>query len=106
MKLGILLLQNGVWDERRILPEAWIAEAVRPQIAIPGSCVRPWCSGYGYQFWTAPGGAFRAHGTFCQDSFMFPEKKLALSIQCREGTEEEGLLRRLHREVLQPLELS
>jgi CubicO group peptidase (beta-lactamase class C family) len=45
-KLGQLFLSGGVWNGRRVVPAAWIAEAATPRVvaASPGTL-------YGYQVW-------------------------------------------------------
>jgi CubicO group peptidase (beta-lactamase class C family) len=48
LKLGRLALQDGVWNNRRILPEGWIAESTKPYRQ-----PRPH-QGYGYQWWLQP----------------------------------------------------
>jgi len=35
MKLGELVEQNGMWNERQIIPASWLEESTRPQTRIP-----------------------------------------------------------------------
>jgi CubicO group peptidase (beta-lactamase class C family) len=44
-KFGYLYLQNGVWDGNQIIPEEWIAESTKKQIATTTD------DDYGYLFW-------------------------------------------------------
>ncbi|HWQ41229.1 MAG TPA: serine hydrolase [Desulfosporosinus sp.] len=44
-KFGQLYLDGGRWNDRQILPEAWVAESTKPQ-----SAAQP-IPGYGYQWW-------------------------------------------------------
>jgi CubicO group peptidase (beta-lactamase class C family) len=47
-KFGQLFLQRGVWNGKRLIPEAWIAESTRPY----SRADRPGLeSGYGYLWW-------------------------------------------------------
>ena len=47
-KIGYLYLQDGVWDDVRILPEGWVEAATTRHVSSPG---------YGYQWWRPdPGG--------------------------------------------------
>lgn len=52
-KLGRLVLDRGRWRERQVVPEAWIAESLRPHIstgdAFPPDPALP--NAYGYQWW-------------------------------------------------------
>ncbi|HET8623027.1 MAG TPA: serine hydrolase [Gemmatimonadales bacterium] len=49
-RLGLLYLNDGVWDGRRILPEGWVAYSMRPAPAHdPANDRTGW--GYGAQWW-------------------------------------------------------
>jgi CubicO group peptidase (beta-lactamase class C family) len=65
---GQLLLQEGRWDGRPLVPAAWIREATSTQVDNAGAANPDWAQGYGFQFWRCRHGAFRgdgAHGQFC-----------------------------------------
>lgn len=74
-RLGLLYLNDGVWDGERILPEWWAAYVATPGPAQPqGSWASPDCTrhcngrAYGAQFWipmpgnSLPEGAYMASG--------------------------------------------
>ncbi len=68
-KFGQLLLQKGMWNGRRVLPEGWVDVATAKHIENDGGTPDPdneWAQGYGYQFWRARGGRFRGDGAFGQ----------------------------------------
>ena len=78
-RFGQFYLQKGVWNGRRILPEAWVDEATASQIAND----RPdpdWHQGYGYQFWRCRHGAYRGDGAFGQYCLVMPEQDAVLAI--------------------------
>jgi len=51
-KLGLLVLQDGVWDEQRILPEGWIDQSVRSWVEdINPRNESDDDPGYGFQWW-------------------------------------------------------
>ena len=83
-KLGLLFLNDGVWNGERLLSSDWVREATRTQI--PTGEPTPWTSGYGYQFWIIEDlpGAYRADGAYGQLSVVLPEKHAVLSVQCGE----------------------
>ena len=48
-KIGYLYLNDGMWNDRRILPEQWVAETMRPAAEVPY-----WDARYGFQWWLLP----------------------------------------------------
>lgn len=83
-KFGQLYLQKGLWNGKRLLPEAWVEEATRKHILQPGDeSQRPksdWLQGYGYQFWRCRHGAYRGDGAYGQYCVVFPDKDAVLAI--------------------------
>ncbi|MFL6165480.1 MAG: serine hydrolase domain-containing protein [Ornithinibacter sp.] len=89
-RLGLLLLQDGVWQGRRLLPAGWVARASSPLADTthhPGSA--DWTAGYGYQMWRNASGGFRADGAFGQFALVLPEHDLVVAVTgCTEDTQE------------------
>ncbi len=58
-RLGLLMLRDGTWDGRRILPEGWVDSMRTTQAEDPENGL-----GYGRQTWTVPDGrgTFRMNG--------------------------------------------
>ena len=83
-KFGLLYLQNGRWNGKQLVPEAWVAESTKKQ-ADNGSY------GYGYLFWGGPQGSFRADGKYGQFSILLRDKNAVVSIVA-ESRESEKLL--------------
>ncbi len=71
LKLGILHLQDGVWQGRRLLPQGWVANAT----AAYGEPIK-----YGYHWWTRPDGSFSAIGRFVQMATSFPRHGATLAV--------------------------
>ncbi len=87
-RLGVLLLSDGRWSGRRVLPASWIKESVR--------IVTPFGdgSGYGYMWWinpetsrrfglglepgAKPSGSYAAVGAGAQILFVLPAKNLVI----------------------------
>lgn len=72
-KLGVLILNNGKWEGRQLVPREYLALATRPQIYQPpieqlGES--EWHGGYGYQMWMCPNGCFRGDGMYGQLCIM------------------------------------
>ncbi|NLV59856.1 MAG: serine hydrolase [Clostridiales bacterium] len=68
-KFGQLLLQHGMWEGARILPEGWVETATSYKIANDGGPPDPnneWAQGYCYQFWRTRGNRYRGDGMYGQ----------------------------------------
>lgn len=76
-RLGELYRCRGVWGDRRILDEEWVALAT--QRHIPNALGVPdWSQGYGYQFWMSQHG-YRGDGAFGQFCVVVPESDLVFA---------------------------
>jgi CubicO group peptidase (beta-lactamase class C family) len=79
-KFGQLLLQNGVWNGKQLLPKEWVKEATSFKIESndPGN-KRPkdqndWAQGYCYQMWRGRNNSVRLDGMAGQFVMLFPDK--------------------------------
>ena len=84
MRLGILYLQEGLWEGERLLSHEWVKQAGSLQIST--GIEDRWSCGYGFQFWMIPHmeNAFRADGAYGQYSLIFPKENAVVGIQCCE----------------------
>src|SRR5450432_942275 len=82
-RFGLLYLNDGVFNNERILPEGWVAQSTRPASVDK--------QGYGYQIWlnsggdtlikkypAAPADMFYADGFESQLIFVIPSKKMVI----------------------------
>lgn len=82
-RFGLLMLNEGVVEGKRILPDGWVAEATTPdseQIQ-PGKLTRGSPLGYQYQWWTFPGDknhAYSAQGVFGQFVYINPAESIVI----------------------------
>ena len=88
-RLGLLLLQDGVWQGRQVLPVGWVATA---SSALADTSHHPdpvdWTVGYGYQMWRSRHG-FRADGAYGQFALVLPHHDLVVAVtSCTETTHE------------------
>ncbi len=83
-KFGQLYLQKGMWNGKRLLPEAWIADATRYQVQSVGGKRKAeendWLQGYGYQFWRCRHDAYRGDGALGQYCIVLPSEDAVVAI--------------------------
>lgn len=78
-KFAQLLLQNGSWNGRQLIPADYLRDAVSPKIDTARCSDTDWRQGYGYQFWMSRHG-FRADGASGQQALVIPEADMAIAI--------------------------
>lgn len=62
-KIGYLYLNDGVWENKRILPEGWVRKSTEPNIKVDNKA-------YGYYFWVRPAENNKIGGK-CRDLFTY-----------------------------------
>ena len=99
-KFGQLLLQNGVWNGKQLIPKEWIKEATSFKIESndPGN-KRPkdlndWAQGYCYQMWRGRNNSVRLDGLGGQFVILFPDKDafVVLTANARSTQDELNLI--------------
>jgi len=71
LKLGVIHLQEGMWNGAQLLDAEWVKLATTPKFG----------NLYGYHWWIGPDGrAFYAFGAFGQFSVVFPDQGAVLTI--------------------------
>lgn len=80
---GELLLRNGRWHDRQLIPRDWLTRATTPRIETlqfeDGSRDVDCLQGYGYQFWMSQHG-FRGDGAFGQFCLVVPSHDLVVAM--------------------------
>ncbi|MGG5257651.1 serine hydrolase domain-containing protein [Phycicoccus avicenniae] len=89
-RLGQLLLRDGRWDGRQVLPEGWAATMTTVHTdTSPHPETVDWQQGYGYQVWRCRHDAWRADGAYGQFSVLVPGSDLVVALtSCTERTQE------------------
>ncbi len=88
-KTGQLILQNGKWNGKQLVPTEWIAEMSKRQVASAPAGINAtelvienadpdWIQGYGYQMWMCRHHAFRADGAQGQFILILPEQNTVI----------------------------
>lgn len=70
-RMGLFALEGG----GGLVPDGWIAEATRPHVTLNAAGF-----GYGYQWWTYPGGLYGGQGIFGQSITVDPKTKTVVAI--------------------------
>ena len=87
-KMGLCLLQGGMYQGRRVIPSQWVSQMSEKHIeSVPAGlntetarqfsigADNDWIQGYGYQMWRCyPPGTFRADGAYGQYILVVPDK--------------------------------
>lgn len=81
-RLGMLYLQNGIWEGKQILSKEWVRLATMPQNDSSEDPGIPDCKlGYGFQMWMCrPSGVYRFDGAFGQYTIVFPDLDMVVAI--------------------------
>lgn len=97
-RFGLFLLDDGVIDGRRVLPEGWVEAASTPK-SIGGEKVD-----YGYMLWPLHDRSYAAIGIFGQFVFVDPDRRLVVALWSaqpkpvgREGIDEYEFFKALSR---------
>ena len=85
---GELLLREGVWGDRQLVPREWVRLATSRHIEtlpLAGGPRDPdSLAGYGYQFWMSRDG-YRGYGSFEQLCMVFPKHDLVVAVTAGDG---------------------
>ena len=79
-KFGQLLLQQGVWNGKQLIPKEWVKEATSFKIESKGGSDRipketnDWTQGYCYQMWRGRNNTVRLDGMAGQFVVLIPDK--------------------------------
>ena len=81
-KLGLLLLQKGKWNDKQIIPEAWVEEATTRKIPMnePPPTSRNLGQGYCYQIWRHQHNGYLAFGIHGQFIIVLPEQNAVIAL--------------------------
>lgn len=97
-RFGLFLLEDGMIDGRRVLPEGFVEAAGTPK-TVAGKTLD-----YGYMFWPLHGKSYAAIGIFGQFVFVDPERNLVVALWSaqskpvdRQGVDEYVFLEALSR---------
>lgn len=80
-KLGLLYMNDGVWNGERLLPEGWVAMATRPNAPYQEPEAAQKIRGYGLHVWVPAGydGEFFASGVWGQFIWVDQRRKVVIA---------------------------
>ena len=85
---GELLLREGAWAGRQLVPGDWVRRATRRHVETLQAADNPFDadsnSGYGYQFWRSRDG-YRGQGAFEQFCMVYPDHDLVVAMTAGDG---------------------
>jgi CubicO group peptidase (beta-lactamase class C family) len=96
-KFGQLLLNEGIWENQRLIPKSYLQEATRKQIET-ADFNEPFAtadhrSGYGYQLWlNSYPGSYRLDGMYGQYVVIIPDKSAVITYVSNEPQNMTGIL--------------
>lgn len=74
-RFGQLILDDGLFGGRQVLPAGWVATATSaPTDNSMNEATADWQQGYGYQFWRGRHGSVRGDGAYGQLCVVLPEQ--------------------------------
>ena len=96
-KFGQLLLNEGVWNGKSLIPQQYIQEATKKQIDTSDFneyfATADHKSGYGYQLWmNSYPGSYRLDGLYGQYVVIIPNKKAVITYVSNEPKNMTGIL--------------
>lgn len=103
-RLGILLLQNGRWQGRQLVPEEYVRVAANDTVTVEDFGDDENRQGYGYQLWRCTvAGAFRADGKYGQYSIVLPDRDAVVTVTAHNERCANDILRAVWSELLPKL---
>ena len=76
LKLGILIMNNGIYDNKQLLPQWYLKEAVSQQVSTINQPYTDEQQGYGYQFWRFSHNGYGCYGMGGQFLLCYPHHNL------------------------------
>ncbi|GAK41016.1 serine hydrolase [Paenibacillus urinalis] len=100
-RFGQMLLDEGAYEGRQLVPAEWIQFATRRHIDSVGE--GDWSLGYGCQFWMCSHGAYRGDGAHGQLLVIIPDRRAVIAVNSEEDRI-QSILDAVWEEVLPILE--
>ncbi len=77
-RIGLLMLRRGDWNGRRVLPESWIDESLKPCVLNPSYGLLWWLNTDNRRYPSAPAESFFASGAGGNITWIAPKQELVV----------------------------
>ncbi|MFP4477997.1 MAG: serine hydrolase domain-containing protein [Candidatus Izemoplasmatales bacterium] len=78
-RFGLLLLNDGLWEDKQIVSKAYLDEATKKQVDTSDESFKLNRFGYGYQFWINEFGDYKAAGLYNQLIIINKKEKIVFA---------------------------
>jgi CubicO group peptidase (beta-lactamase class C family) len=92
-RIGLLMLRRGVWEGRRLLPEAWIEESLRPCALNPNYGLLWWLNTGRTRYPSASETSFFASGAGGNITWIDPDRDLVAVMRWMDPSAVDGFIR-------------
>jgi CubicO group peptidase (beta-lactamase class C family) len=100
-RIGLLMARRGDWNGRRILPESWIVESLRPCTLNPLYGLLWWLNTGGGRYKSAPESSFFAYGAGGNLTWVAPEHELVAVLRWTDPTAMDTFARLLMQAIVE-----
>ena len=83
-KIGLLFLNDGIWEGEQIISKEWVDEATKAQVEV-NEDKRPYTAGYGYGWWIDGEAHYSARGRGNQRLDIFPDENVIIVVNSGSG---------------------
>jgi len=103
-RLGIMMLNHGVYGDTRIVSEGYVREMYSDLIDNSAEVSIENKNGYGYQIWRSlHPGSYRADGMYMQISMVLPDKEAVVTFTSHEETKSEEIFTAVRERIITKL---
>jgi len=86
-KIGVMVLNNGIYNSKQIIPSSWLKEMTTLKIETPNNYNKEKVLpkyGYGYNLWICKNGIYYHDGSDGQYLIIIPNKRMVITITAKE----------------------
>lgn len=100
-RIGLLMMRKGDWNGRRILPESWVEESIRPCALNPVYGLLWWLNTGKARYASAPANSFFASGAGGNLTWIAPEQEIVAVLRWCDPTAMDTFIRLIMQAVVE-----